>query len=146
MMVNHDGPRLLGALFRIPFQALDTRIEEALNAAGYADLRPAYFDVFRYIRPEGSRSTELAEQAQITKQSMGYLIDYLEKQGYVKRLPDPRDRRAKIVRLTERGEEVHQTALQTIHQVEAEWADRVGRENMAQLRQLLERLIDILER
>lgn len=145
-MTNQDEPRLLGALFRIPFQALDARIEAGLQAAGYEDLRPAYFEVFRYMSPEGRRSTELAELAQITKQSMGYLIDYLETAGYVARLPDPDDRRAKIVQLTEKGREVRQTAVQIIHQVESEWAELIGSEQMANLRQMLEGLVTALER
>ena len=146
MTVNQNKPQLLGALFRIPFQTLDIRIEEGLIAAGYADLRPAYFEVFRYIKPKGSRSTELAEQARITKQSMGYLVDHLESQGYVERISDSQDRRAKIVRLTERGQQVEQTARQIILQVEAEWTTLLGEEAMRQLRQKLESLIDVLQR
>ena len=146
MVRNQEEPRLFSVLFRTPFQILDTRIDEGLIAAGYTDLRPAYFEVFRYIRSEGSRSTELAEQAQITKQSMGYLIDHLEDQGYVERIPDPQDRRAKIVQLTKRGQEVEKTAQQIILQVEAEWTELLGAEKMAQLRQKLEMLLDILER
>ena len=145
MARDQDGQRLLGALFRIPFQVLNTRIEEGLTAAGYTELRPAYFEVFRHIRPQGSRSTELAEQAQMTKQSMGYLIDQLETLGYVERLPDPHDRRAKIARLTERGQEVDQTARQIIGQVETEWAQLLGAERMTQLRHMLEALTEALE-
>lgn len=145
MSDNQDNERLMGALFRIPFQILNTCIEQGLIAQGFTDIRPAFFEVFRYVRPEGSRSTELAEKAQMTKQSMGYLIDHLESLGYVERLPDPEDRRAKIVRLTEQGRRLEQTARSIIHETEQEWATLLGTERMMQLRQLLEDLIDKLD-
>ena len=146
MSTERKRPRLFGALFRIPFQILNTRIEDGLIERGYHDLRPAYFEVFRYIQPEGSRSTELAEQAQMTKQSMGYLIDHLEQLGYVERLPDPKDRRAKIVQLTERGHKVEQTARMIIHEVEKEWSDLLGNRRMSDLREILDELINLLEK
>ena len=95
--------RMLGALLRIPFQAITARLHTEFAAAGFADLSPAQFVVFQHLPAEGARVSELAARAQITKQSMGYLIDYLAARGYVERLPDPADGRAAIVRLTERG-------------------------------------------
>jgi DNA-binding MarR family transcriptional regulator len=140
-----EEPRLLGALFRIPFQVLNIRIEQGLIAHGYEEIRPAYFEVFRHIDPDGSRVTELAERAQMTKQSMGYLVDHLEKMGYVERIPDPQDGRAKRIILTESGRHVEQTARRIIHEVEAEWRDMLGEEQMSQLRDTLEHLIRQLE-
>ena len=136
---------LLGALFRIPFQYLNQKIEAGLIAAGYNDLRPAHFEVFRHMAPAGSRSTELADRAQITKQSIGYLVDYLESRGYVRRVPDPDDRRAKIVQLTDRGREVNETAAGIIRQVEVEWAELLGGDRMVNLRETLEMLIRLQE-
>jgi DNA-binding MarR family transcriptional regulator len=145
MADTRGEPRLFGALFRIPFQILDAKIEQGLAERGFTELRPAHFDVFRYLDPGGSRSTDLAEQARITKQSMGYLIDYLEEHGYVTRVPDPADRRAKLVQLTERGEAAEQTARQIIRRTEREWAEMLGGDKLAQVRATLERLITLLE-
>lgn len=96
--------------------------------------------VFRYILPQGSRITELADRAGITKQSMASLVEHLQKHGYVSIHPDPDDGRAKRVLLTERGEEVQHEARRLSEQVERRWAEMIGEQEMAQLRALLERL------
>lgn len=101
--------------------------------------------MFRHVRPEGSRITELAERAQITKQSMGALVDHLEACGYVERLPDPSDGRAKIVRLTARGWELDNAAREIVRQTEEEWAAQLGNDRMAQLKQTLQDLIALIE-
>jgi len=145
MTRKSEGGRLLGALLRIPFQAIVARIQQELDAAGYSDLRPAHYVVFQHMRPEGVRLTELAEEAQITKQSMGYLVDYLEQQGYTKRAPDPADGRAKVIQFTERGKEVERAAREVILNVEAEWGKRLGEQRLQHLRQTLKDLVAILE-
>jgi DNA-binding MarR family transcriptional regulator len=116
-----------------------------LTAAGYSDVRPAHFTVFQHMPPEGIRLTSLADAALLTKQSMGYLVDDLEARGYVERVPDPADRRAKLVRLTARGRAVDVTVRSVIRQVEAEWAARLGEDEYRQLTHLLRALIAILE-
>ena len=115
-------------------------MSEGLSEAGFDDIRPAHTAVFQHIRAEGSRLSELAERAQLTKQSMGYLVDYLERRGYVERRPDPTDRRAVLICLTERGWDEIRAALAIIAQLEKEWARRLGERRMAQLRALLEEL------
>ncbi|HEU5330471.1 MAG TPA: MarR family transcriptional regulator [Thermomicrobiales bacterium] len=138
-------PRLIGALLRIPFQATVTRVYEDVVAAGYTDLRPAHFTPFQHLRPEGSHITELAERAQMTKQSMGYLVDYLEARGYVERVLDPADGRAKLVRLTTRGRALARVARASLERLEAEWARRLGSDSMAHLHRLLEELVAVVE-
>lgn len=123
-----------------PYQILVEELHEGLAEAGYPDIRPAHGNVFGYIRKEGSRLTELAERAQLTKQTMGYLVDYLEERSYVERLPDPDDRRAKIVRLTDEGREVVRTASKILDRIEARWAELLGEGRMGQLRELLKEL------
>ena len=145
MTQNQKDHRMLGAMLRIPFQAIVARIDEGLRARGFTDLRPAHFVIFQHIRPEGSRITELAEQAQITKQSTGSLVDHMVVCGYVERLPDPNDGRAKIVRLTERGWDLDKAARESLSQIEQEWAEQVGDERMAQLKQTLKDLIALIE-
>ncbi|HEY8491300.1 MAG TPA: MarR family transcriptional regulator [Dehalococcoidia bacterium] len=145
-MASHgDDQRMLGALLRIPFQALVARIHRDLAAAGYGDLRPAHFTVFQHLDREGSRLTELADRAQITKQSMGYLVDYLERRGYVERVPDPQDARARVVRPTERGRDVERRARATIREVEREWAERLGERRVRELHETLRDLAAYLE-
>jgi DNA-binding MarR family transcriptional regulator len=124
-------------LLRIPYQAFIAELHERLATAGYPDIRPAHGVVFQHLRAEGSRITELADRAFITKQSMGYLVDYLEERRYLERMPDPADGRARRVRLTERGHELIRVAEGIIAALEAEWASRLGRERFAHLRSLL---------
>lgn len=90
--------------------------------------------------------TALADAALLTKQSMGYLVDDLEALGYMQRIPDPADRRAKVVRLTERGRQVEETVREVILQIEADWSERMGQREYEQLVRLLRALITILER
>jgi DNA-binding MarR family transcriptional regulator len=116
------------------------RIAEGLAEAGFDDIRPAHTAVFQHIKAEGSRLSELAERAQITKQSMGYLVDYLEAHGYVERRADPSDRRASLIFLTERGWAEVRDALRIIAGIEQEWVQRLGQRRMEQLRELLTEL------
>jgi len=149
-MSNHPRPALpgssqderpnLGILLRIPFQEVVQRVGAGLAEAGFDDLRPAHTAVFQHIEAGGSRLTDLAERAQITKQSMGYLVDYLEQRGYVERRPDPSDRRVALICLTDRGWEEVREALKIIARIEQDWARGLGKARMEQLRALLSEL------
>ncbi len=145
MTGKRPGHRMLGAQLRIPFQAINARIAEDLAAAGFPDLRPAHFSVFQHLDPDGSRASDLADRAQMTKQSMGELVAYLEQQGYLERLPDPNDRRARIVRRTERGLAVERTARASIQRLDEEWTRRLGPERMGLFRELLTDLVAVVE-
>lgn len=114
-------------------RALEEFLHEGLREAGYGDVRPAHYAVFRYLGPEGSRVTELAEAAGMTKQSMGELVDYLERCGYVERRADPRDGRAKIVVPTEKGRRGIEAAAERIAEIEAELAGRMGNGRLEEL-------------
>ncbi len=85
-------------------RVFEGRLYEELREAGYGDVRPAHYAVFRYLKGEGSRVTVLAQAAEMTKQSMGELVDHLEQRGYVERHPDPGDGRTKIVVPAEKGD------------------------------------------
>jgi DNA-binding MarR family transcriptional regulator len=135
-----ERPPNIAELLNGPFQVLVDELHEGLAEAGYPDIRPAHGNVFGYIRKEGSRLTELAERAQLTKQTMGYLVDYLEERGYLEREPDPGDKRAKIVRLTDEGREAVRTARKIMGRIEARWAELLGEDRMEQLRELLTEL------
>ena len=136
--------RMMGALLRIPFQAVVAAINTGINEAGYDDLSPSHFIVFQHMRSDGIRSTELAEKAQMSKQAMGYLIAYLEERNYMERISDPTDGRARLVRLTERGWGVAEIAYTTVEQLEVKWENELGAERLQQLRSILRELIAIL--
>jgi Mn-dependent DtxR family transcriptional regulator len=74
----------------------------------------------------------------MTKQSVGEVVSDLEKRGYVERVPDPEDGRAKLIRLTTKGREVYLTGWQLNDEIEKEWAARIGEDNVPMLRQALE--------
>ena len=124
---------MIGALLAIPVQVIGRRVSAALAQQGFTDYRPTYQVVFQWCRPEGSRLTELAERAGVTKQSMGEIIDVLDQRGYVERVPDPTDGRAILIRRTERGWEVNRIARQVVEQLQQEWAQALGEEQFAQL-------------
>lgn len=141
---EHEDRRIIGALLRIPREAALRQVVAGLAAAGFGDVRPSHFTVFQHMPPDGMRLTALADAALMTKQSMGYLVDDLEAHGYVERVLDSLDRRAKIVRLTARGQAVEQTVREVIRQMEAEWAARMGESDYQRLLQLLRSLIAIM--
>lgn len=139
--MNNEPPALeplLGAQLRSLLRTLTARVASDLAAVGFTDLRPAHFSVFQQLDRTGSRLTDLAARAQMTKQSMGALVDDLERWGYVERLPDPSDGRARIVLRTDRGWSVERVARSSIRAFEAEWETRVGTERMRQFRSVLE--------
>ncbi len=127
--------RLLGVAFDEFAEELGVRVA----AAGYADIRPGHGCVFGNIDPEnGSRLTELAERAKMTKQSVGEVTSDLEQRGYLERVADPSDGRAKIIRLTTRGREAYVIGRELIDELEREWAERYGEDRLAALREALE--------
>ena len=137
---SRDDRPNIGILLRGPFQEVVRRVSVGLAEAGFEDLRPAHTAVFQHIEAEGSRLTDLARRAQITKQSMGYLVDDLEQRGYLERRPDPTDRRAALICLSERGWQQVRAALAIIARVEEEWARELGDQRIEQLRELLREL------
>ncbi len=147
-MVNGDqdlARQNISQLLRIPYQAFIADLHRRLAAAGYPEIRPAHGVVFQHLRAEGSRLTDLADRALMTKQSMGYLVDYLEDHGYLERVPDPADGRARVVRLTDRGWELTRVAEAIIARIEAVWAARLGGHRLDDLRDLLQDLIRSLD-
>ena len=112
---------------------------DKLAAVGLGDLRPGHGCVFGNIDPEGgTRLTELAERANMTKQSVGEFASDLEQLGYLERVPDPNDGRAKIIRLTDQGRRAYWIGRQLIDELEHEWGERYGEERIAALRGGLE--------
>jgi len=128
---------LLDDAKRLAFADLHRRLE----AEGHPKLRNAHRCVFRYIDADGSRLTTLAAQSGLTKQAVGEFVDELESLGYLERIPDPLDGRAKLIRLTPRGVDGTQAALRIFDDIEREWAERFGEQRIADLREMLEELV-----
>ncbi len=130
----------LPGLFDIAAQAVLTEFRKELVDAGYGDVRPTHGCVFRFVREDGMRLTELANLAGHTKQSIGEIVDDLAALGYVQRVPDPDDRRAKLICLTEKGEQAQRVGYGIFGEIERRWADRYGADRFAALRDLLEEI------
>ena len=141
-----ETERTLGFLLRLPYEELQVRVYGALAASGFPDIRAAHSSVFRHIARTGSRVSDLAERAGMTKQSMAYLVDALAEGGYVTIRPDPTDGRARSVCLTARGEAVSQTLVRLSREAEADFAAMLGPGRMATLRDLLSDLATALDR
>ncbi len=137
--------RTIGFLLRLPYELLSERVYGALAARGFPDIRPAHSAVFRYIAHSGSRVSELAGRAHLTKQSMSYLVETLACAGYVTIASDPTDGRAKLVCLTARGREVSEALVALSRDVEEQFAARLNPGRMATLRGLLGELADALQ-
>ena len=140
-----EGRRHLGVLLRTGWHGFLDELFARLAAEGFDDLRPAYSPVFQHLEPGGTRIGVLAERAQMTNQSMGYLIDALESRGYVERTRDPADRRAALVVITNRGREQITTARRLIAEIEREWEHRIGSQRMTALREGLQALAASLD-
>ena len=124
----------LGLLMYIPYRAMDMQVFTELADAGFDDITPAQARVFQRINDRGTRLTELAEAAQVTKQTAGFLVDQLERAGYVDRGPDPREARAKLTPL---GQERHAAGVQAIRAVQQEIAERMDDAQRAELVRLM---------
>jgi DNA-binding MarR family transcriptional regulator len=140
-----DDGQNLGLLCFYPARAMETRVLAAMAEAGFADMTLAQARVAARIGPGGTRVTALAEQAGVTKQTAGYLVDQLERAGYVRRVPDPVDARARLVQMAERGAAAGEVARATEVEVEAEWAAHLGTRATAQLRHALTRLREVTD-
>ncbi|WP_306371330.1 MarR family winged helix-turn-helix transcriptional regulator [Nocardiopsis sp. CC223A] len=134
-----------GVLLFIPYREMERRVFAELASRGYDDITLSQGRVFQRVAEGGSRLTDLAEQARITKQSAGFLIDRLEEAGYVERVPDPTDARARLVRAAPRGRRVIAEAAEIVAGIEAEWAAHLGDRDMADLRRILLRLREITD-
>ena len=146
-MAEEDAPEVpnVGVLLFVPYRAMEDRVFARLAAAGYGDVTVAQGRVFQRIGPDGTRLTELAEQAQVTKQTAGFLVDQLERAGYVTRAVDPSDARARLVRITARGAAAVAVGAAVVAEVEAEWTRHLGVRQMGQLRRALERLREVTD-
>lgn len=141
---NSEERRTLGSLLRRAYEGLAHEVYARMAEEGFNDVRPAHSSAFRHIPPQGARTVDLAARTGMRKQSMGYLLDDLETLGYVHYSPDPTDGRARIVRLTHRGEAAVQTLERLSAEVESTWAARLGARDWAATRRTLDRLVSLI--
>jgi len=134
------APENLAILLREPFLAGTKLLHQRFAERGHPEIRPPHGNVMQFLDDGGTRVSVLAERAQMTKQSMAELVAHLERLGYVERVPDPSDRRAKLVRATRRGKQLYAIAREVVAEIEAEWTRRLGKAKMGRLRELLEEL------
>jgi DNA-binding MarR family transcriptional regulator len=122
----------------------ETRVRQYLSDAGF-EVSAAQGRVMARVGEGGTRLTDLAEQAQITKQSAGFLVDQLERAGYAERVPDPTDARARLVRIAPRGLEAQRAARAAEREIAREWEEHLGAERMAALQDALTALREITD-
>ncbi len=144
-MTNPRQRPELGILLFVANRALEQRVFDAVVAAGITDITMAQARIAARIAPDGSRVSDLAEQARVTKQSAASLVEQLEKAEYVERVPDPTDGRARLIRLTPRLQRVAQVADAEVARVLAEWADHLGGDRLQQLHEILRDLRGITD-
>ena len=139
-----DDPLNLGLLLFIPYRAMESAVLAELREHGH-HLTISQARVFQRIGPEGSRPGELAEASQVSKQTLGSILDQLERAGYVARVPDPSDGRARLVTVTAAGRELVAISLPVVQQMERAWTEHLGPTRSRQLLQALTELRGITD-
>ena len=132
-------------LMFIASRAASNRIFEAMQGSGFDDITLAQSRLMMGIDPEGTRLSVLAARAQIAKQTATALVDRLERAGYVERVPDPADGRARLVRLSPRALAAVPFARAEEDRIEQEWAQHLGPAQMRRLREALEALREVTD-
>lgn len=131
---------LIGALLRVPAQAIHRRIINELNAAGFDELRVPHMAVLQFPGPDAVRPGMLAERAGISKQAMNQLLRSLEALGYLERSDAADEGRARIVRLTKRGRAAYAKIHEILRDIEHEWSAELGAKSFSELKGLLLRV------
>ena len=131
---------LIGALLRVPAQAIHRRIINELNGAGFGDLRVPHMAVLQFPGPDGVRPGVLAERACMSKQAMNQLLRSLDAMGYLVRSDASDEGRARMVRLTKRGRAAYVKIHEILRDIEREWIAELGPKHFTQLKGLLLRV------
>lgn len=128
---------LIGALLRVPAQAIHRRIIKELNAAGFDELRLPHMAVLNFPGPDGVRPGTLAERAGMSKQAINQLLGSLEGLGYIVRSDVPDEGSGRIVHFTKRGRAAYSKINDILRDIEREWSAELGPKRFAQLKELL---------
>jgi DNA-binding MarR family transcriptional regulator len=142
---NALGPPMIGALLRIPWEAVQDHMLTRLHAKGFDDVDASYLIVVQYPGPQGERPSDLAARLRISKQALNHLLGQLEHLGYLERQPDPDDKRSKRIALTPRGTKAATTIREAVAEMEKKWTQQLGPKRFNQLRTLLRDLGELNE-
>lgn len=135
----------VGVLLRLIHAHWTLGIDAALHDAGFDGIRAPHASVFPFVPEEGIQVSQLARLTHVREQTMAQAVQELEQMGYVERRPNPRDRRARLVFLTPRGQAVQPVAIAAGQRVEARWAELTSQEDLDSIRGLLQKLVRALE-
>jgi DNA-binding MarR family transcriptional regulator len=138
---NGVAPPAIGGLLRLAWQTHRDRMYERITAVGFANLTRAQFELIRWPGIDGLRPGEVAQLTGLSKQTVNDVLGELERSGYIERHPHPGDRRARVVRLTDRGQELQRAAHEASRALEATWAASVGAKRFAALRSTLKDMV-----
>ena len=136
--------RYIGAMMRVVWQWVRDQMYTGVAAAGYTDLNAAHIGLWRYPGLDGLRPSELADHVGITKQSVNELLGHLERHGYLARVPDSADGRARVIRLTSKGRRLEETIYAEARAAQLRIAEILGPRRFAQLHNSLEQLTELL--
>lgn len=135
-MTYDPGGPLLGALLRLCHAEVQLALDDGFVRAGYPRLIGAVTQPL-WDAPDGLRLTQLAHIAGVSKQAMAEMVEAMVDAGYIERVADPTDGRARRLRLTKRGRDAGQLARKLVREVEARWETRVGKRRVAEMRETL---------
>jgi DNA-binding MarR family transcriptional regulator len=144
MATSNAAEPNLGVLLFIPYRFMESAVMDALKANGH-DIPLNQARVFQRIGPHGTRLVDLAEAAQVSKQTLGSIVDQLEEGGYVQRVQDPSDARGRLVTITAAGQELIDLSAAVVRDIEAAWEAHLGSTRIRQLRQTLVALRDVTD-
>ena len=139
-MTSKEKYKNTSVYLRVLYDDLVLNLHQRLDEAGYGEITPSHGLVFQYLEGNGSRITDLAAHAGMTKQSMSALVYQLDQYGYLKRKNDPLDARAVLFILTEKGQLLKSKAQQLNYQFEKRWEKKLGASRYQDFRQMLEKL------
>ena len=134
-LIDHIGVDLWAAA-----DAWKAAYTAAMVNAGHTAFGGAGFAILQFVGPHGARPAEIARKLGVSRQAVQQLIDTLEHDGIVTRVPDPEDGRAKIVRLTASGAEAHQLGNRVKARIEAALTEELGADTMVALKRDLARV------
>jgi DNA-binding MarR family transcriptional regulator len=123
-------------------RAVADALQDAMGRAGIEEMRSAFGYVLRALGEDGATLTDLAERLAVTKQAAIKVVDEMERRGLLERVAHPEDRRAKVLRATDRGRKVRATALAASRRMERDLRRAAGDADVDALRRALGAFLD----